>query len=105
MICIEYLLTIRIFTAVQMPAHLVGAAPRYIVYDPVVTGRHALGEAVYVSRSVEAQDIRHLDHDASKIGHQLIDGFYGRVHCIFCQMCVNTGRSRTAMAQPGLDES
>ena len=105
MICIDKLLTVRIFTTTQMSAHLFGATCNDIVQCPVMTGQHAGAEAVYVIRSIAAEYIRQLDHGASKIAHQLIDGFYGLGFCFFSQMCVNTGSGWGAMAQPSLDQT
>ena len=69
----------------------------------MVARQHVGAEAVDVIRSVAAEYIRQLDHCASKIGHQLIDGFYGHGLCFFSQMRVDTGSGRGAMAQPNLD--
>ena len=94
---------VRVFTAIQMPAHLLGSATHNIVDCPVVTGQHAVPEAVYVIRSVAAEYFRQLDHGALKIIHQLIDGFYSRGLCYFSQMRVDTCSGRATMAQPDLD--
>ena len=74
-ICIGNVPAVRVFTAIQMSAHLLGAAVDDIVDCPVVTGQHAIPEAVYVIRSVAAEYFRQLDHGGLKICHQLIDGF------------------------------
>ena len=88
-----------------MSTHLFGTACNYIVQYPVMTGQHAGAEAIYVIRSIAAEYVRQLDHGASKIFHQLIDGFYGPGLCFFSQMCINTGSGWGAMAQPGLDQT
>ena len=105
MICIDNAFAVRIFTTIQMTTHLFGATCNYIVQCPTVAGQHAGAEAVYVIRSIAAEYIRQLDHGASKIAHQRIDGFYGHGFCFFSQMCVNTGSDWAAMAQPGLDQT
>ena len=99
------MLAVRVFTAIQMPAQLLGSAGNNIVDCPMVTGQHFGTEAVYVIGSVAAEYFRQLDHDVLQIVHQLIDGFYGHGLCFFGQMCVNTGGTRAAMTQPSLDES
>ena len=103
MICIDEVLTVGVFTAIQMSAHLLSAACDDIGHCPQMTGQHAGAEAVYVIRSVAAEYFRQLDHDTLKIGHQLIDGFYCHGLCFFSQMCVNTGGRRAFVAQPDLD--
>ena len=103
MICIDKLLTARVFTTIQLSTHLFGATCNYIVQCPVMTGQHAGAEALYVIRSIAAEYIRQLDHGSLKIVHQLIDGFYGHSRCFFSQMCVNTSRARAAVTQPSLD--
>lgn len=104
MVCIDKVLTVRIFTAIQMSAHLFGAAVDNITHRPAVAGQHLGAEAVNVFRSIAAEYFRQFDHGALQIGHHLIDGFYGPGFCFFSQMCVYTGRTRAAMTQPGLDE-
>ena len=86
-----------------MSTHLLGAAADNIVDCPVVTGQHARAKALDVVRSVTAEYIRQLDHDASKVIHQLIEGFDSHDLCVFGQMRVDTGSSRTTMAQPDLN--
>ena len=105
MVCIDKVFAVRIFTTIQLSTHLFGATCNYIVQCPVMTGQHAVAEAVYVIRSIAAEYIRQLDHGASKIAHQLIDGFDGPGLCFFSQMCINTGSGWGAMAQPGLDQT
>ncbi len=105
MIGIDKLLTVRIFTTIQMATHLFGTTCNDIVQCPVVTGQHAGAEAVDVIRSIAAEYIRQFDQGASKIAHQLIDGFDGSGLCFFRQMCINTGRGWGAMAQPSLDQA
>ena len=98
------MLAVRVFTAIQVPAQLLGAAGDNIVDCPVVTGQHFGTEAVYVVGSVAAEYFRQLDHGELKICHQLIDGFYGHSLCFFGQMRVDTGSGWAAVAQPDLDE-
>jgi len=98
------MLAVGVFTAIQVASHLFGAAADNIVDCPVVTGRHFGTEAVYVIGSVAAEYFRQLDHGALKIGHQLIDGFYGHSFCFFSQMRVDTGGGRATVAQPDLDQ-
>jgi len=88
-----------------MSAHLFGAAGDNIVHRPFVAGQYLGAEAVDVFRSIAAEYFRQLDHGALQIVHQLVDGFYGHGLCFFGQMRVNTGGTRAAMTQPGLDES
>ena len=71
----------------------------------MMTGQHAGAEAVYVIRSIAAEYIRQLDHGASKIVHQLIDGFYGLGFCFFSQVRIDTGSGRGTMARPNLDQT
>ena len=104
MICIEEMLAVRVFTAIQLSAQLLSAAADNIAHCPMMAGQHFGAEAVDVIRSVAAEYFRQLDHGALKICHQLIDGFYGHGLCFFSQMRVDTGSGRAAMAQPGLDE-
>jgi hypothetical protein len=104
MVCINEVLAVRIFTTIQMSTHLFGATCDDILQCPAVAGQHAAAEVVYVIRSIAAEYVRQLDHGASKVFHQLIDGFYGHGFCFFRQMCVNTGSGRAGMAQPGLDQ-
>jgi len=87
-----------------MSAHLFSATCNDIVQCPVMTGQHGLAEALYVIRSIAAEYIRQLDHGASKLVHQLTDGFSGRSFCIFSQMRVYTGAVRAAVTQPCLDQ-
>jgi len=77
------MLAVRVFAAVQMPAHLLSAAADNIVYCPVVTRQHFRTEAINVIRSVAAEYIRQLDHCTLKVIHQSIDGFNGRGLCLF----------------------
>ena len=105
MICIDNVLTVRIFTTIEMTTHLFGATCNDIVQCPAMAGQHAAAEALYVIRSIAAEYIRQLDHGALKIVHQLIDGFYGHSFGFFSQMCVNTGSGRGGMAQPSLDQT
>ena len=88
-----------------MPAHLFSATGDNILHCPLMAGQHFGAEAVDVIGSVAAEYFRQLDHDVLQIVHQLIDGFYGHGLCFFGQMRVNTGGTRAAMTQPGLDES
>lgn len=104
MVCIDEMLTARVFTAIQMSAHLFCAAGDNIGHCLPVTGQHAGAEAIYVIRSVAAEYFRQLDHGVSKIGHQLIDGFYGHGLCFLGQVRVNTGSRGALVAQPHLDE-
>lgn len=97
--------TVRIFATIYMPAHLFSSAGDNIVQCPQVAGQHLRTEAIDVVRSMAAEYIRQLDHGASKIVHQLIDGFDGHGFCFFSQMGVNTGSGRGGMAQPGLDQT
>ena len=105
MVCIDDLLTIRIFTAIQMPAHLFGAAGGNIVNGSPMAGQHGSAEAINILWSVAAEYIRQLDHGTSEIGHQLIDGFDAHGFGLFSQMCVNTGSIGAAVAQPGLNQT
>lgn len=97
------MVTVRVFTTIQMSAHLLGSACDNILQCPMVTGQHVGAEAINVIGSVAAEYIRQLDHGASKIVHQLIDGFYGHGLCFFSQMRVDTSSGWGAMAQPDLD--
>ena len=105
MICIEDMFAVRVFTAIQMSAHLLGAACDNILQCPVVAGQHLRAEAINVVRSVAAEYIRQLDHGSSKIVHQLIDGFCGHSFGFFSQMRVYTSCARAAVTQPGLDQT
>lgn len=105
MIGIDDLFTIRIFTAIQVSAQLLCPACDDVVNGPTMTGQHAICEAVYVFRCVTAEYIRHFDHGASQLCHQLIDGFDAHGFGLFSQMRVDAGGVRAAVAQPGLNQT
>ena len=105
MVGIDKLFTVRVLTAIQVPAHLLGAAGDNIMQRPPMTGQHVLTEAVNIFWSVAAEYIRQLDHGSSKIVHQLIDGFCGHSFGFFSQMRVYTSCARAAVTQPGLDQT
>ena len=79
-----------------------------IAQDSTVTGQDAISKARQIRRPVEANDRRHLQHDAlcnrSEVVHQLIQRLghaganFGR------EMRVDLGRPRAAMAQGVLDD-
>ena len=105
MVGIEEMFTVRVFAAIQMPAHLLGAACGNIVQCPTVARQHVGAEALDVIRSVAAEYIRQLDHGASKIGHQPMDGIHCHGFGFFSQMRVDAGRGRGAVTQPDLDQT
>jgi hypothetical protein len=67
--------TVRIFTAIQLSAHLRGSACDNILQCPMVDRQHVGAEAINVIGSLSTEYIRQLDHGTSKISHQRIDGF------------------------------
>lgn len=105
MIGIDDLFAVRILAGVQMSAHLFGAAGDNVLQCPSMAGQYLGTEAIDVVRSMAAEYVRQLDHGSSKIVHQLIDGFGGVSLCFFSQMGVNTGRGRSAVTQPGLNQA
>ena len=60
MICVDDLVTIRIFTAIQVSAQLLCPACDDVVNGPPMSVQHAITEALYVLRCVTAEYIRHL---------------------------------------------
>lgn len=104
MICIDKLLTVGVFTTIQMTSHLFGATGNDIVQCPVMTGQHADAEALYVIRSIAAEYVRQLDHGALKIVHQFIECLYGQLLGFCGQMCIDTGGFWRAVPQPDLNE-
>ena len=103
MVCVNHLFAVGVFAAIQMPAHLLCTACDNVLDGPMVAGQHRRAKAIDVIRSVAAEYFRQFDHDPSKIGHQVIDGCYGRGLCRLRQMGVDTGGARGAVSQPDLD--
>jgi hypothetical protein len=104
MICIDKLLTVGVFTTIQMTPHLFCATGNDIVQCPVMAGQHAGAEALYVIRSIAAEYIRQLDHGALKIVHQFIECLYGQLLGFCGQMCIDTGGFWRAVPQPDLNK-
>jgi hypothetical protein len=79
-----------------------------IAQGPAVTGQDAIGEAREIRRPVEADDVRHLQHqelwDRSEVLHQLVQGVGQRRSDFAREMRVDLGRPGAAMAKGVLDD-
>jgi hypothetical protein len=79
-----------------------------IAQGPAVAGQDAIGEAREIRRPVEADDRRHLQHDAlwdrSEVLHQLIQWVGQRGSYFAREMRVDLGCPRAAMAEGVLDD-
>jgi hypothetical protein len=79
-----------------------------IAQGPVVTGQDAIGEAREIRCPVEADDRRHLEHDAlwdrSEVLHQLVQRV-GQCGANFArEMRVDLGRAQAPVAEDLLDD-
>ena len=78
-----------------------------IAQRPAVTGQDAIGEAREIRRPVEANDLRHLQHDAlwdrSEVLHQLVQRVGQCGSNLAREMRVDLGRPGAAMAEGVLD--
>jgi len=79
-----------------------------IAQGPAVAGQDAIGEAREIRRPLEADDLRHLQHDdlwdRSEVLHQLVQRVGQRGSNLAREMGVDLSRPRTAMAQGVLDD-
>lgn len=79
-----------------------------VAQGPAMTGQDAIGEAREIRRPVEADDRRHLQHDAlwdrSEVLHQLVQRVGQRGSNLVREVRVDLGRPRTAMAEGVLND-
>ena len=79
-----------------------------IAQGPAVAGQDAIGETREIRRPVEADDLRHLQHDAlwdrSEVVHQLVQRVGQRGSNLAREMRVDLRRPRTAVAERVLDD-
>jgi hypothetical protein len=79
-----------------------------VAQRPAVTGQDAIGEAREIRRPVEADDLRHFQHDTlwarSEVLHQLIQRVGQRGSNLAGEMRVDLGRAQAPVAEDLLDD-
>ena len=101
------MITVVLLAAVITPIELAstggGATTHQIFEHLLLTGQQRM--LLSIRRAVEAEDVRHLDHERRGLQsvHQLVDRGFDRLANLVGQVRVKSGGSRSRVAENALD--